>query len=253
MSHTVQHELLALIDDTKVATKAVTDETLRVFSHNRELFTGEVKVTTAFADTDSKAYDKTERREITTTVMARLAYTFEALIKEGDLLAAIDATNCIAAADIVLNGRIIATLVPGVTLLNLERRITSIKNLILAAPTLPSGIAWEPAQGLGEHVVVTKYPKSTNITKPVNSVLTLAVATERHQATTEKITTDVPVAARVDTVFSGMLSAEDKAALMERTEEILAAVKTARQRANGTVVKDLKVMTPITEYILTGK
>ena len=245
----VLHEIIAVFTDSAAKLKKIFEETKRVFTNNRELFVGEVKVTTAFNDADSQTYNKTERKEITSTVRERLAYSLEAAIEEADRSATIDATNCIAKADIVVDGKTLATAVPGVTLLGLERRFEAIKGLILDAPTLPAGIAWKQAPGERPHIMVTEFPKSTNITKPVSSVLTLAVATDKHQATTKEVVTDTAVAARVDTIYNGMLSPIEKSEMLERCGQLIEGIKAARMRANGATVVDLKVMKSLTDFL----
>lgn len=246
------HELVAIQNDADGRVKLMVAETIKVFDHQRHLFQGHTKITKAFDDSKSQELDETENVIRTTTVPARLEYTFREIIVELNRSATIDRTNCTAKADLVVDGVVLVRDVPATTFLGLERRAKLWLDMLKKVPTLPTGIAWELAPDQGADVFVTKHPTVKNKTKPVTSVIELSPATKEHKAQVKEVVSDVAVASMTTTQYNGMVTPEYMAALCLRAEKLIEAAKTGRTRANEAEVEDLKMGEVITAWLLHG-
>lgn len=248
------HELLAVHDDRRNKARALTEETHHVFTKQRHLFVGFNKWVTAYDESRAAELAAPEEKKITTTVPDRLAYMFNQGIRPLlEVAEAIDRTNCNAKADLIVDGKIIGKDLPAVTLLSLGKEIERWLNVFKEAPTLDSGTAWTKAENEGKHVYQATLPVRKRSEKKTNHQV-IVPATDRHPAQVSQTVQDVAIADINEISFCGNLSSADKAELLDRTEKLLAAVKVARQRANGvTAVPTSQTMENVCDFILNGK
>jgi hypothetical protein len=144
-----------------------------------------------------------------------------------------DATNCVAKANIVVDGEVLAKDVPATHLLWLEKKLLSLADFIGKLPTLSQDTTWTKDEGVG---LYRSEPVETIKTKKVEDFKTVAAATVQHPAQVVKVTEDVTVGTWKNTHFSGAIPADRKKQLLERVEKIQRAVKEAREEANQTEV-----------------
>lgn len=243
------HELIATEPSVTARFNAMREETLKVFGRP-EAFIKSVTTKKHF-DEESAKLDVTETKDLTTTVSERLKYLLtETFSQFVDVQLNKDATNQTANADLVVNGVVLAAGLPATTLLDLEKELASIRNVIIHAPTLSAGPVWIKDENEG--LYVTKDPKVTFSTKKTMKPVVLVPATDRHPAQVEKIMEDVPVAKIEQTVWSGMLTSVEKAEILERVDSLIIAAKRARMRANSTEATDRKIGRVVADYVLTG-
>jgi len=142
-----------------------------------------------------------------------------------------DWTNCVAKANIVVDGQAVLHDVPVTYLLFLEKQLTDLQTLITKMPVLDPAERWEsdPASGLFR----SAEPTRTHRTKKVQEAIVKYPATVEHPAQTELITKDVLAGHWVTTKFSGAMQKPRKEAIVERVNKLLQAVKQAREAANG--------------------
>jgi hypothetical protein len=244
------HELLAV--ESGVAGNYARDlqETVHVFGTAKN-FMKEMAEKRHF-DAENTKLDTTEKNEMKTTVPERFQWFSEQVVKYLDVQVQKDKTNQKAVADIILeNGKVLYKDVPATTLLGLESKLgTDLRKAIIAAPTLDAGVVWnfDSAQSLYMNT-----PPKTFITKKVTTAAVLYPATDKHPAQVEKVVTDVPIAEINRVVYSGMITTAQKAELLSKLDELVAAVKKARQRANTTeVVSAPKFGETIMGFIFDG-
>jgi hypothetical protein len=247
------YELVAVQNDAATKANTIVAETTKVLIHNTNLFTGHVKTTVAFDQARTQELDSIEHKERATTVPDRLAYTFKELIDEVNRGATIDQTNSQAKSDIIVDDVVIAEKVPSVTLLALERKIKSWKAMFDAMPTLQAGTSWIKAPEEGPNVYKTEHPNIKKRTEKKSVVVVLAPATDKHPAQVKENITDVPVADITQIDYSGMITSEQKAGMLDRADRLLRAVVAARTRANDLEVVNLKPGKAIAEYLLGFK
>lgn len=244
------HELLAVINDASAASTAILDETKTTFSKRPDHFKGQTKTVTFF-DESRAGENLTETKEIVTSVADKLDHTARVMGRYWDALLQLEDTNQHAAADLIVGDTVIAEKVPATFLLGMETRLKELRGVILAIPTLAPELSWTKDAGAGRGVYVS--PPQLNFKgEKQRKHKVLYDATDKHPAQIETWTEDQPVA-RIETIHrSTMLTPADKSAMLERTDSLIRAVKTARQRANTVEASDRKIAKAMFDYITAG-
>jgi len=173
-----------------------------------------------------------------------------ALAELVDVVATTDNTNMAATADIVLsNGTVIATGVPAVTLLFLEKKVEDMKTFVSNLPTLdPSeNWTWDSTRG-----VYVSDPVQSFRMKKVPKAIVLYAATKEHPAQVQAFSEDLPVGTWTRTKFSGALPQPVVRDMLERIEAVRMAVVFARNQANMTQVSDLQIGAGILDYVFAS-
>lgn len=180
------------------------------------------------------------------TATAHLAAAQRELSRLIDVVAAKDAANREAAADVVVDGDIIITAVPATTLLFLEKQLTDLRTFVDSIPILDPASTWDRDQSAG--VWTTPPAQTTRSTKvPRNHVK--YEATVQHPAQVDVFTEDVIVGTWTTRKLAGGLPSAEKAALLARVDALGDAVKVAREDANRQLVTDVHLARPIFEYL----
>ena len=161
-------------------------------------------------------------------------------------VAAQDNTNCVAKADIVVDGKPLIKDVPVTHLLFLEKQLKEINEFVSKIPTLNPAQVWKDDKTTGFYRSETV---KTVKTKKVPRNHVLAEATEHHPAQVQMYNEDIVQGYWATTDFSGCIPATEKQAMLARVIKMQEAVKFAREQANGTDVVDLKTGGPILGYI----
>jgi hypothetical protein len=143
-----------------------------------------------------------------------------------DVTATKDWANCLAKADVIVDGRTLLTGVPVTYLLFLEKQLTDLNTFIRKLPVLDAAEAW---MFDGSADCWRTEPVRTIRTKKVPRNHVKAEATEHHPAQVEVYYEDVPVGTWSTTKFSGSLPAVRMRELLDRVEKLQAAVKFARE------------------------
>jgi len=242
------HELLAVEDDLKIRGKKVLAETKKLFETGEALFVGQVKT---YQTLDEEKGDKfpAEVKPLSAEVKDVLGTLQKEYGRYLDLVLSKETSNSLpgASADVILNGGTV--LFQGMTvtaLLNLESRLEDLRSVYAAIPTNSITDEWTKD---ADNDIFKTAPSITYRTKKVKERIVLADATDRHPAQVNLIDVDVRDGIWTTVKTSGMLSPKDKADRMERLNELLAAVKQARQRGNDIQAVDLKLSEKIFKYI----
>lgn len=156
-----------------------------------------------------------------------------ALKEIANITALKDVTNCVARADIIVDGEVLLTAVPATHLLWLEKRLLQVAEFIQRLPTLSTEQSWNKDEGTGIYRGETV---TTLRTKKVEKVEVTVQATERHPAQTNKVVEDIVEGEWSTTPLSGALPLKRKVELQDRVEKFQRAVKEAREQANATEV-----------------
>ena len=140
-----------------------------------------------------------------------------------------DIANTEAFSDLVVGGVTIAEKVPATYLLFLEKRLSEIRTFIGHLPVLDESEEWT----FDENSELFKSNEiKTHRSQKVQRAIVCYPATEQHPAQTQLVSEDVLVGYWNNVKHSGALPAPEKRALLQRTEELLKAVKEAREAAN---------------------
>jgi hypothetical protein len=203
---------------------------MNTFEKKRHLF--EQKLVT-FKPSEEGAPAVTEAQsDIQTTVRKEIDWISGILTKDIDLGYQIDLANTKAVADISTeDGEVIAKAIPATSLLQLEKRLKQVHELIVAIPTLDPAKGFAPDAARDKGIYKARDVNKTR-TKKVPKVLVKYQATKEHPAQTEVIGEDVPVGTILEQEWSALLTPVMKGDLLERCEILTRAVKRARSRAN---------------------
>lgn len=212
-------------------TKSLTD-LAAVFTGKRHLFE---EKTVTFEPLQEGAPVVTESRsDIQTTVAKELAAAFGTVAKGIDLGYQIDLANTEAVADIVTeDGETLLKSAPATFLLQLEKRIAAVTNLIQAVPAFDPAKAFAPDTTKGIGIYVAR-PVTKSRTKKVKKVLQAAPASDKHPAQVAVYDEDEVTGTIREQEWSSMVTPATKAAMLDNCESLLRAVKKARSRANDT-------------------
>jgi len=241
------HELLAVENDVEKVSRKLIEESKKTLGKDN-LFNGQVRTLTHFSSEDAMS-DTTERTELTTTVDENIDYTVDALAEYYDVVYQKDLTNQQAVADIVVDGKVLASNVPSTFLLGMEKKLNSLRDLYTAIPTLQPGIKWEQASDAGEGVFQSANDVEQFKTKKDIDFKEVAPATKEHKAQIVQYETTINVGKYVTTKTSGMFTPLEKANRITKLDTLLKAVKQARNRANGTEVVKGNIGKVILDFI----
>lgn len=242
------HEILAAESVASGQAEKCRTDLLNTFEKKRHLFGEKVVVYRPHAEGEEPRTE--EQSSLQTTVQQELAWIAGIWSKALDAAYQVDLGNTIARADIVLSDgeTVIAKDVPATALLQLEKRAAEIHALVSAIPTLDptKGFAPDPDRGRG---IYRSREESKDRTKKEQLPIVLYHATPEHPAQTQLITKDVVVGHTFSQEWSGLITPADKAALIERAEELKQSIKRARARANDVTCPDDRIGGKMLDYV----
>lgn len=194
-----------------------------------------------FFDGFSKTYQKLDENDAdlpSETKKVQLHYVAmeetiaASLVELFDITARKDWSNLHAVADVKLeDGTILAPSVPATHLLFLEKQLADLNTLVGNIPTLDIAEDWSrDPNATGIH---RTGETKTHRTKKVPEILVKYPATDKHPAQTEVFTTDKVVGYWHQTKFSGAMPEPRKKQLLRRIDQLIRAVKQAREEANS--------------------
>jgi hypothetical protein len=165
-----------------------------------------------------------------------------------DIVATKDTANCLAKADITVDGEVLVKQVPVTHLLFLEKQLVDMRTAISAMPVLDPAYEWQldPVTGNFKSAVVR-----TTKMKKINKPLVLYQATKEHPAQTQLVTEDVQIGTWNTTKYSGAVTAPRKKELLKRINTMIKAVKYAREEANSVEVPKTQVGGQLFSYLLS--
>lgn len=239
---TIMHELLAAHGNHETQWEGRMKELHGTFVGKQQHFVARETQVEPFNEEDVKYIsDKEDQVTMQTTVLEELNWVSQFFTKAVDCSFQIDLANQTAKADIILeDGTVLVPDVPATALLELEKRLGRVNELFSAIPTLDpaKGFELDPSH---EKKGVYKSREMDRIrTKKVNKVIKMTEATDRHPATSQLVSEDIPFAKLRTIEWSSMLTPQKKSELMGRIDELTRAVKKARSRANSVEVDTSK-------------
>jgi hypothetical protein len=171
-----------------------------------------------------------------------------ALTRLLDVTAAVDYTNQLATADVVLpDGTVLVHEAPAPFLIFLEKNLKDVRTFIDKLPVLDPAIDWREPLAPGQPWRSVEL--RTTSTKKVLRNHVKAEATERHPAQVEMYSEDTVSGYWTTVKLSGALPAATVARMRERVDTLTEAVKVARGAANLTNVVDPKPGAAVLAYV----
>ncbi len=192
------------------------------------MFNGMNKTFQPLAEDGEKLPD--ERQVVQQHVAKLIASVQKTLIPLYDTTYQKDAANQTATADVILdNGLVLLTSVPVTTLLFLEKQLTDLRTFANKLPTLENSDNWtfDPALGCYK-----SDPVSTMRNVRIKEPMVISPATPQHPAQVAVIEKDVAQGRWTTTKFSAAVPTDWRSGVYARADELLRAVKRAREAAN---------------------
>ena len=240
------NQILAVRDGVKSRTyAAITDLDKRV--RKEDLLKG-ISRTYRPKDEDGDRLPD-ENQLVQVTVDDVLAETRAQLEEVWNITATVEVANQVAAAPVVLDdGTTVLPLVPVTYLLFLEKQLTDHLTMVSRLPVL------DPAEEWAWDTNANAYRAAVHETTRTQKVMKSFVAydaTVEHPAQVQVFQEDEIVGTWATTKFSGALPASRRAELIRRTQELIKAVKKAREAANDSIVVDQTVAEPLLDFLLS--
>jgi hypothetical protein len=169
-----------------------------------------------------------------------------ALVELFDVIATKDWTNCVAKADVVVDGKPLIKGAPTTYLLFLEKQLAEILSFVKKIPTLDAAEDWHHDDS--QDCYATE-PTETVRTKKIPRNHVRAEATDKHPAQVDLYMEDVPEGYWKTIKYSGAIPAKELNEVTERIEKLQHAVLFAREEANKTEVIDQRPGKSVLAYI----
>lgn len=157
-----------------------------------------------------------------------------------------DKGNCLAKANVIVNGTLLLKDVPATHLIFLEKQLEDINTFINTFPTLDPAEDWE--WNVNGGVFKSKHSETFR-TKQVPKSMITAPATDKHPAQVHIYNENVVIGTYTMVKYSGATSVQRKEDLLEKVRVLTRAVQQAREEANMTEVESVTYGTDILKYI----
>jgi hypothetical protein len=244
------HEILAVEGDRESAACVIIAETETTLSKRVDHFQAQHSIYRPLVEEGGGDEGEETFKAHVTTVRDKLAHCFKIWARAIDITASKDATNQLARAEVILDGTAITIPLPATTLLMLESKVKKLIEVLLLVPTLAPGRDWVLDTDKGPGVYRDANPESKPRTKRAVMHKVLYDATAQHPAQIEKWNEDVKIGRTVVTVWSSMWTPAAKSQSLTRAQDLLAAIKQARQRANCQEVTQVNIADALFDYVL---
>lgn len=176
-----------------------------------------------------------------------LKFTADTMTKYWDITATKDTANTHAKADVVVDGQTLLKQVPVTSLLFLEKQLGDLATMLKTIPVLDPAESWKRDDASDCYVTE---PSFSSKTKKVPKAFVKVAATKEHPAQVDTFTEDVVIGTWKAIKFSGAMPQKRVTEILERVTKLQAAIKFAREEANGVQVVDVHVGKDMFGYLL---
>lgn len=190
-----------------------------------------------------------ENKKVIFNAEAMIKDVVTRLVEQYDLAATRDYGNCVAKADVEINGQVLLKDVPVSHLLFLEKRVEDLQTFISKLPVLDASETW--VYDSNQDMFASSETQTAR-TKKVNSVLVLYPATDKHPAQVREVSEDVRAGTWSTIKYSTAIQAFKRNEMLRRVEELAKAIKFAREKANSTEVPEQKIGRTILDFVFKG-
>ena len=159
---------------------------------------------------------------------------------------ALDLANCVARADVIVDGKVLIKDAPVTYLMFLDKQLTNLATFIGKWPTLDTAKDWHANAQTG---IWQTPPVLTVRTDKVPEKFVKSDATDKHPAQVEILYLDRPVGTWTKIEFSGAIPVQDGISTLARVQALQEAVKVAIQVANATDAPPQKIGASLLTYL----
>ena len=163
-----------------------------------------------------------------------------------DVVATKDYTNCLAKADIVVDGKALLTGVPATYILFLEKQLAELLAFVKKIPALDPARSWSHDESQDCWV---SPPEESIRTKKTKKAQTVFEGNQYHKPEFLVFDEDIPEGTWSTLHYSGAMQQSEINAIITRIETLQKAVKFAREHANRQEVTQQRVGETILHYV----
>lgn len=243
------HQLLAVKKDTATRANEVLQETKKVFG-SKHLFYGSLKAYQSIED-EGEMNIPEEAENLSYTIGEKLAWFADEFGRHVDVEYQIDLSNERAYADVTVPGLSLGG-IPATFLLELASFLEKVRKVYATIPVLDPKYKWETDSQKGNGVFQISEPEETYRTKKVHQHKILVEPTKEHPAQIREWTEDQQVGKYVKRIWSGAITAHQKALILGRIDVLLVAAKKALSEANNAEHVNDKIADRVFNYLHDG-
>lgn len=241
------HEVLAVENDLKSAKESIKTEVSKILS-TPQFFISAVR-SLKMLDENRKGEEGIERQNMAFVLSDILGKIEKGYVPFIDAKLQKEIANQQAKADIIIEGKTLAKDIPVCFLLNMEEEIKQLRKVYEGVPILPDEIIWEKDEVKGKDIYRSKYPVEKNKTEKRPHYEVVVQPTKEHPAQVKEWTEDKPVGKYITDTWSSAMTRVEKTALLSRIDNLLKAIKKARQRANNQEIQKREIGKIFFDYI----
>lgn len=168
------------------------------------------------------------------------------LVSLFDVVATKDYTNCVAKADITIDGKILLPAVPATYILFLEKQLAELLNFAKKLPVLDPAFSWQYDQTSD---CWSTPPVETVRTKKIKKSQTVFEGNQHHAPQFLVWDEDKKAGTWSTIHYSGAMQQSEINAIIERIEKLQKAVKFAREAANRQEVTQQHMGETVLHYL----
>ncbi len=237
------NQVISIEQTVKSKCNSVKSENYKI-AQKPGLFNGYIKRYRAKSEDGESFPDEKAKVQVT----AKELLDSEAALLESlfNIEATKDFANCLAKADIVVDGKVLVKDAPVTYLLYLSKELTDLDTFVSAIPVLTEDEEWKVDEQTG---LARTEPTQTVKTKKIQKPIVLYPATDKHPAQTQLITEDEVVGSWDHVKFSGAFQPAQKKALLAKIQKLSDAVKVAREEANTATADSVNAGTTLVDWL----
>lgn len=225
------NQVIAICDGTKNRSKDKLTKSHHALQ-KPDMFSGHTKTYRPRNDDPTQATGEQlppENKKVVANAEEIIKETAAAKVEEFEVMYMRDAANCLARANVVVDGNVILKDVPVTFLLYLEHQIEDLVTFVKKLPTLDPTEHWKYDEA---QACYRTDPVDTTRTKKVFKPLELAPATKEHPAQVKEGYEDITAGFWSTIKYSTALPVKRVNEMLSRVEKLQQAVKFAREEAN---------------------
>lgn len=245
------HQLLAAIPGRESQANKLIKEAAVTFQNKDSHFNGRTKQ--YYPDNEvegSHIQDEFEKVEMVYTVKEKVDFIKKSFANAVDSVLSKEETNSSGNANAMLQIGPRSVKLSATSLLALEKKVVTLRSLILTIPTLDPSKQWHFDQNEGFYK--TNPTKRNRIIKKNESVVVVQ-ATDKFPAQVKEVTVESKVGHYEETHFSSKFPVRVKSEMVAKCDELLNNIAIARAEANKCQVREVKVMESVFDFILGSK
>jgi len=237
------NQVIAVVNGKKTRTATELGDLYKVVQ-KPDLFNG---MTRTYRPLDDEGETQPSERKLAQLTVSNAVTKLKEIMSDYlNLVYTQDKANCAAVADVVVNNKVIATAVPVTHLLFLEKQLIDLRTFVSHLPTLDPTEKWEYDVNSSLN---KSEPTISNRSKKVMKNHVKAPASDKFPAQVDVYTEDVKVGEWTTIKFSGAISTVAKNTMLGRINDLIDAVKTAREKANSLEITQEKIANNIFDFV----